>query len=289
MTGADFRAALTDRARRAACAVAERHGVAVETPEPISFGSNVILRLWPHNMVARVSGVAARIRPNDDAAMREIAAARFLADGGAPVVPPSSLIAPGPHREDGLIVTFWDHVGDDGTQGADMEALAALQRCHAVLADYPDALPYLHGYAEARRLFLQLWRDNALGWIGAHETVHRLAALDEALAAMRGDADAPAIPLHGDAHLGNVLYAASRTGSGALWIDWEDVCTGPVEWDYACMIVDFRKNLKKTGRDAALIAAVTDDIDRARLDVMIEARSLQLDMWDAAVAALRDP
>jgi thiamine kinase-like enzyme len=40
-------------------------------------------------------------------------------------------------------------------------------------------------------------------------------------------------PLHGDAHPGNLI--ATREG-GLVWIDFEDVCLGPVEWDLATMM-----------------------------------------------------
>ena len=35
------------------------------------------------------------------------------------------------------------------------------------------------------------------------------------------------MPIHGDAHLGNVFI----TQDGACWNDLEDVCMGPREWD----------------------------------------------------------
>ena len=40
-----------------------------------------------------------------------------------------------------------------------------------------------------------------------------------------------AVPLHGDAHLGNVLM----TDGGAVWADLEATCIGPVEWDVASL------------------------------------------------------
>ena len=39
------------------------------------------------------------------------------------------------------------------------------------------------------------------------------------------------VPLHGDAHPGNLLIGPN----GPAWIDWEDVCLGPVEKDIADM------------------------------------------------------
>jgi thiamine kinase-like enzyme len=39
-------------------------------------------------------------------------------------------------------------------------------------------------------------------------------------------------PLHGDAHPGNLI----ATHDGLMWIDFEDVCRGPLEWDLASMM-----------------------------------------------------
>jgi aminoglycoside phosphotransferase (APT) family kinase protein len=39
-------------------------------------------------------------------------------------------------------------------------------------------------------------------------------------------------PVHGDAHPGNLV----ATREGLVWIDFEEVCRGPVEWDLATMM-----------------------------------------------------
>jgi thiamine kinase-like enzyme len=39
-------------------------------------------------------------------------------------------------------------------------------------------------------------------------------------------------PVHGDAHPGNLV----ATHDGLVWIDFEEVCRGPVEWDLATML-----------------------------------------------------
>jgi Ser/Thr protein kinase RdoA (MazF antagonist) len=43
--------------------------------------------------------------------------------------------------------------------------------------------------------------------------------------------DVPLRPLHGDAHLQNVL----QTGDGPIWIDLEGPRAGPIEWDLAAL------------------------------------------------------
>ena len=42
----------------------------------------------------------------------------------------------------------------------------------------------------------------------------------------------PHQPLHGDAHLGNLM----NTTTGLLWTDWEDTFSGPIEWDVTSVI-----------------------------------------------------
>jgi Ser/Thr protein kinase RdoA (MazF antagonist) len=54
--------------------------------------------------------------------------------------------------------------------------------------------------------------------------------LERLYATLRGALNVPRgtwQPLHGDAHLGNVLVAES----GAVWMDVEAACLGPIEWD----------------------------------------------------------
>ena len=65
--------------------------------------------------------------------------------------------------------------------------------------------------------------------------------LDQAMEEIRDAPDAENRVLHGDAHLGNVLCVCETAAYPVLWIDWDDVCVGPIEWDYACMAVNFRE------------------------------------------------
>ena len=38
-------------------------------------------------------------------------------------------------------------------------------------------------------------------------------------------------PLHGACHLGHVI----NTERGHLWLDFDNACLGPVEWDLSCL------------------------------------------------------
>jgi thiamine kinase-like enzyme len=60
----------------------------------------------------------------------------------------------------------------------------------------------------------------------------------------------PHQPLHGDAHMGNLM----NTIRGLLWTDWEDTFAGPVEWDVASIIW----NAKLLDEDHATVKAILD-------------------------------
>jgi aminoglycoside phosphotransferase (APT) family kinase protein len=68
-------------------------------------------------------------------------------------------------------------------------------------------------------------------------------------------------PLHGEAHLGNVLV----TPAGPRWTDFEGSCLGPVEWDLAGL-----------GEDALDPSA---HVDRDLLELMGRLRSLCVAVW----------
>ena len=225
------------------------------------------------------------IRSEDGAREREIAVAQFLASARAPVVAPSDLIDPGPHAYDGLIVTFWDYVPDEEARKPETEAFETLAHCRASLASFPEPLPYMRGYNDARQLFHDLWRNDTLGAIDPGDTVRKLVEIDAMLDAGGGASSTSNVPLHGDAHLSNMLMDAGR----GLWIDWEDVCQGPVEWDYACLIVSIRNDEMSTEGDSPAIATAIEEIDRDVLEILIVARNLQFDLWDTAIEVLNRP
>ncbi|MGY9018866.1 MAG: phosphotransferase family protein [Alphaproteobacteria bacterium] len=84
---------------------------------------------------------------------------------------------------------------------------------------------------------------------------------------------APPVPIHGDAHFSNTFFTGGSSNSSFLWIDWEDVCCSPVEWDYACMMVDLENRPWHTFSAIRDIkAAIRVKVDHDRLDLLIDAR-----------------
>src|SRR5262249_2255403 len=105
------RVRMSERAVRAAVEVAAEHGLNSDRPVVLRDAWHVLVHLRPLPLVARVSnGRPYPEGPPEDDVIRELAVASHAARAGAPVVPPSELLDPGPHRHDGHVVAFWQYV-----------------------------------------------------------------------------------------------------------------------------------------------------------------------------------
>jgi hypothetical protein len=193
---------------RAALTAARSHGLPTSDPAVLRDLTNLIVHLRPAPVVARVQLTLAALR-GVAWARAEIDAAQFLAAAGAPVAPPLSVVDPGPHEVGGLLVTFWQFVDHDPALADPAVAARSLYELHEAFAAYDGDMPTCDRLDEVRRLV-----DDP-----------ELRAFAERLPTLDGR------PIHGDAHLGNVLW----TRDGPLWSDLENICRGPREFDLACL------------------------------------------------------
>jgi aminoglycoside phosphotransferase (APT) family kinase protein len=196
-------------------------------PDPIVlYRSRRICLLLPE--MATVARIAPADAESFAASARELAVSRYLSVKGAPVVGPSDAMPSTPFVEEGMTVTLWPHIDhvpadyDDHKEVA--RAAHALRRVHDALADYPGELPsYAERIEECAAL---LRRPDALPDVASEDRTFLMRTyerLSSALAAF----DIRYVPIHGDAHMGNVFI----TPSGPLWTDFETACLGPREWD----------------------------------------------------------
>lgn len=221
---------LDDRALAACLAVAARHGVRVTDPVVLKRSCNLVVRLAPAPIVARVTTLTRAVHPDPKAnAERELSVVRHLVAVGAPVVPPSPLLPVGPHVEDDLVMTFWQEVPHDPTLRLAPDAIEPLLRgLHAKLATYPGPLPFLGPPSgDARSALMTALHHGALPVDEATFLLDLRDRLEPRLAAYADRA----VPLHGDAHAGNLLVGPN----GPVWIDFEETCSGPPEWDFTCL------------------------------------------------------
>jgi aminoglycoside phosphotransferase (APT) family kinase protein len=271
-------AELTRQGQRAALALARRLGLPAGDPVILSSRGNLLLRLAPAPVVARVATLTALSR-NDPFAWlaREVAVAGYVAGRGGPVVAPSALADPGPHRQDGFAISLWEYVEVAHGAAGPAETGAALAQLHRAAAGCPadlgDFLPARDHISEGLDA---LERDAALdaGTLSSLRELH--ARLLAELAPLAG----PSGVLHGDAHPGNLL----RAGDGRwLWIDLEETSRGPLAWDLA--VLAGRPPSDEPLRAYAAEAG-TAVPDLAGLVMFGRARLLEGTVWSLGMAGL---
>ena len=196
----------------AAVEVAAEHGLRVDDPVVLRDAWHVLVHLHPLPIVARVSsGRPYPEGPPEEDVIRELAVGSHAARAGAPVVQPSGLLDPGPHRRGGHVIAFWQYAGP--RRGVEPAAAGeALRAIHEALADYDGDLPSLH-------------TGDVAGILDSLEPSEDVELLRE-LGRRRPAGATQAI--HGDAHLANCL-------PGPLWHDLETACRGPREFDLAAL------------------------------------------------------
>lgn len=259
---------IEEAALEAACEVAVDRGLPCGDAKVVYSGSNVVVHLSPSPVAARVMSGTVALHDDPRAWLRrEIAVGNFLAPTGL-AVPPSSMIAPGPHEFHGLWLTFSAWVDVQGpTEARDPEELGlALRQLHGVLAAYRGDLPTTRDLLDD----IECLRTQ----LPSSPEVQSLGDRLHALADTVFDTSLPTQPLHGDASLTNLL----RTPGGLLWNDFEDVLRGPVHWDVA----GYAMALEQAGADDAFVHRALDAYgwdDPRDLAPFTEAHEVYGEIW----------
>ena len=139
------RGRLTRRAMAAATDLAREHGLRVDDPVLLHDLFSVRVHLRPAPVVARVPTWVARLGGDTAGLAYELDVADYLVRDGAPVVPPSPELPPGPHHRDGFAISYWTWCPADPNRPAPTAAdcAALLPDLHAALRGYPGELPSL--------------------------------------------------------------------------------------------------------------------------------------------------
>jgi hypothetical protein len=260
----------------AAQAVAREHGVDCDEAVRIAAGSNVLVHLKPAPVVARVMTGTAVL--HDDAEQwltREVAVGAFLAERTELVVPPTDVLPPGPHEQDGLWMTLWKFVAhDEQAPPPDPGELGrSLRELHAALADFPGDLAPLSEIRDwLERLLAELRPSPSL----TRQDIDWLRFKLDALTPAVFETSLPAQALHGDASMSNLL----RTESGLVWNDLEDVCAGPVAWDICGLMTSAGAREQSATFMEELLAAYGDP-GVEDLEPFLEAHALYEVVWHA--------
>ena len=259
-------------ALEAARAFALGHGLPAADLAILKDGSNLIVHLRPAPVVLRVATLTAAVRGDPLPYLaREVALVSYLAAAGAPVMPPSDQVPPGPYLADGWALSAWRFVAHDPPATPDVRsAFTALDELHRAMAGFPGELPLLNPARDDfdRALRFALGRALIDAPAAARLAEQRDALLAELLG-VAGDRQA----LHGDAFARNAVC----TTAGVVWLDFEDCCSGPAVWDLATLV--------RRDRDPGLVAEIERRHGPAALAAAIALRAVQVTPWERIHAA----
>jgi len=202
----------------AAVSAASEAGIEVTDPVVLHERHGLIVQLCPAPVVARVERTASIVRSNLDGA-NTVAFAAFLTESGAPVM----RFLGGPFvSENGILVTLWALLENEGALDP-VAAGASLHDLHDRATGYTGPLRSFDPRPDALALCDALVGSSFADPVATIRRAVERLELPEGLGVQ---------PIHGDAHLGNTI----QTTHGPIWLDLEDVCRGPREWDLACLL-----------------------------------------------------
>ena len=208
--------------------ICQQMGFGEVVPTLLKAAHHTSLLIAPHKIVARVQS-GEPIATAGERAAREIAVTRYLADRRAPTLAPIREFA-GPHVRAPAVVTFWPYAEHRrAASEADAQVAAmSLATVHQALRDFAGKLP---PYTEALDRCWDALSGDRIGAVLPTTDKHLLETEFRRLRHLIEAIDGRWVPLHGDSHLGNLLL--DDDGHNPLWMDFEDTCLGPREYDIA--------------------------------------------------------
>lgn len=217
MESAQVRAAV-DAAR----SVASSLGLRADDAVILHASNRVTMRLTPCDIVVRVAPMAYLA-----SAEFEVEVARRLAETDSPAATLDSRVEPRVYVHNDLIMTLWTWYEPASSSEIEPAASAeALQRLNAGMRELDLPVPHFTDrIAEARELVDSPDRTPELSDPDREFLGNALGDLRRSIVARGAEEQ----PLHGEPHPGNLI----ATRNGPLFIDFETVCRGPVEFDIA--------------------------------------------------------
>jgi Ser/Thr protein kinase RdoA (MazF antagonist) len=244
----------------AAKVVLRRIGIPVAASAVLHISRHISVKLSPARIVARV--VSAADVGAVEKLRTELEVARHLVRKSAPIVGPIADYSPGPYFHNDAALTLWQHLDHETVSDGDFMhvamAASALRLVHEGLSDFDGQLPDFWDKPNQCRTLL----ENSSSLSALHPADREFLLATHSNLRMALDRLAlDHVPIHGDAHLGNVFIVAD----GARWHDFEDVCRGPREWDLSGLV------------DADL--APFEPVNREVLSLLSYLRSLCVSVW----------
>ncbi len=246
-------------------AACQQLGISTAKSRLIRLGENAIFHVPGDSIVVRVG------RSFDEMSL-ELNIAIWLAQNGVPGVEPRH-IELGVLEHQGYPVTFWNFIDQHEIQPTAEDLGLLIRHIHQLKA--PDtftlptfvAMPKIEHRLES---FRGLFEDDDIEFIRIRKQSieSNLSEIDSALGWG---------PIHGDAHLGNLMR--DRSGITRI-IDYGDFCIGPREWDICALAVGFKVGTVKESNYRAFAHAYGfDALTWDGFDTIQAARELNMTTW----------
>jgi Ser/Thr protein kinase RdoA (MazF antagonist) len=212
------------RAVAAAVSAASSLDLSVDGAIVLQDANRLVVRLAPCDVVARISRMSDERYAN---AAFEIELAQQLAGSESPVATVEPRVEPRPYLRDGFVMSLWTYYETAPARDvAPTDYARALEQLHAGLRQIDLAAPhYSDRVADALRVVADRELSPELAESDRQLLSSTLRRLSIAICGRTRDEQL----LHGEPHPGNLL----NTRDGALFVDLETCCRGPVEFDLA--------------------------------------------------------
>lgn len=209
---------------RAVTALARELGVSVQTPVQLRSTNNLVIWLFPSDVVAKIARGPTRLRD-------ELACVRALAGASAPVVPPARDLGSVLHEVDGHDVTFWTYMPQDGLAAPSSQSVgSALAALHATMADLLALRELgLPEFLEPINQTIRSLQETSFAEELQSQDRHLLLDTLEHGRVLMSERSGHWQPIHGSPHRFNILVANGEP----RFNDFETIAWGPIEWDLA--------------------------------------------------------
>lgn len=208
------------RAMAAAISTAKALGLHADEAVVLQNSNKLALRLLPCDAFARVAPMAGQV------AQFEVDLAGRLTDTESPAAALEPRVPPRVYERDDFAITFWTYYAPVGPELGPADYANALWHLHAGMRTIEITAPHFTDrVAEAQELIANRERTPELADVDRQLLSGMLKSLRRTIV----DRGAAEQLLHGEPHPGNVL----STRIGALFIDLETCCFGPIEFDLA--------------------------------------------------------
>lgn len=208
-------------------AFSQNHGLSEVEPILISKSANLIVRLFPYDIVARVAIHDSKTKKLKNNIIREIDVVKHLYNCSVPVINPSGKMFSGPYELSKHWFSLWryEEKDEDIKLTPDMVIRTTLNMMEAIKM-YPHELPVLSVWdrIESSATNLMNKEDQEV-----KQLIDQYLILDNYI---RNIEECALEPSHGDSHIKNLFPSRGKW----RWMDFEDVSLMPKYWDIASMI-----------------------------------------------------